>query len=129
MPSSTGFGLRWSGPLSNIYRDEFERVARRAFSMWNRDPASPSFGSFDRQYWGWKYKDFGDMFTKTSMSPETREVMNSLADNIYGDLVNTVAKGRRQSPDAIRATLGWYRDAMPTPSSGRETRSGRQRPF
>ncbi|HVW83907.1 MAG TPA: S49 family peptidase, partial [Bryobacteraceae bacterium] len=24
-----------------------------------------------------KYKDFGDMFTKTSMSPETREVMNS----------------------------------------------------
>ena len=60
MPSSTGFGLRWSRPLSNIYRDEFERVARRAFSMWNRDPASPSFGSFDRQYWGWKYKDFGD---------------------------------------------------------------------
>lgn len=28
--------------------------------MWNRDPASPSFGSFDRQYWGWKYKDFSD---------------------------------------------------------------------
>jgi len=28
--------------------------------MWNRDPASLSFGSFDRQYWGWKYKDFSD---------------------------------------------------------------------
>jgi len=28
--------------------------------MWNRDPASPSFGSFDRQWWGWKFKDFGD---------------------------------------------------------------------
>lgn len=28
--------------------------------MWNREPASPSFGSFDRAYWGWKYKDFSD---------------------------------------------------------------------
>ena len=24
-----------------------------------------------------KYKDFGDMFTRTSMSPETREVLDS----------------------------------------------------
>lgn len=28
--------------------------------MWNRDPGSPSYGSFDRMYWGWKYKDFSD---------------------------------------------------------------------
>src|SRR6266700_2140034 len=41
-----------------------------------------------------KYKDFGDMFTKTSMSAETKEVMNSLIDDLYGDLVGTVAKGR-----------------------------------
>jgi len=46
--------------LPEPYTGEFERVARTAFSMWNRDPASPSFGSFDRQYWGWKYKDFSD---------------------------------------------------------------------
>jgi hypothetical protein len=46
--------------LFQAYADEFERTARTAFSMWNRDPASPSFGSFDRQYWGWKYKDFSD---------------------------------------------------------------------
>ena len=52
-----------------------------------------------------KYKDFGDMFTKTSMSPETREVMNSIADDIYGDLVNTIAKGRGKSADAIKATI------------------------
>src|SRR6185437_7039020 len=39
-----------------------------------------------------KYKDYGDMFTKTSMSPETNEVMSSLADDIYSDLVNTIAK-------------------------------------
>ena len=46
--------------MSTAYTEEFERVARRAYSMWNRDPASRSFGSFDRQYWGWKYKDFSD---------------------------------------------------------------------
>lgn len=46
--------------LPNIYLTEFTHVACQAFSMWNRDPASPSFGSFDRQYWGWKKKDFSD---------------------------------------------------------------------
>jgi protease-4 len=52
-----------------------------------------------------KYKDFGDMFTKTSMSPETKEVMNSIADDIYGDLVNTIAKGRGKDAATIRATI------------------------
>jgi protease-4 len=52
-----------------------------------------------------KYKDYGDMFTKTSMSPETREVMNSLADDIYADLVNTVAKGRGKDAAAIRSII------------------------
>ncbi|MDP9054494.1 MAG: signal peptide peptidase SppA [Acidobacteriota bacterium] len=52
-----------------------------------------------------KYKDYGDMFTKTSMSPETNEVMSSLADDIYGDLVNTIAKGRKQTPDAVRTLI------------------------
>jgi protease-4 len=52
-----------------------------------------------------KYKDYGDMFTRTSMSPETNEVMSSLADDIYGDLVNAIAKGRSKDPAAIRATI------------------------
>jgi len=52
-----------------------------------------------------KYKDFGDMFTKTSMSPETREVMNSIADDIYGDLVSTIAKGRKKDAAAVRAII------------------------
>lgn len=46
--------------LPNIYLTEFSAVARQAYSCWNRDPASPSFGSFDRPYWGWKFKDFSD---------------------------------------------------------------------
>jgi protease-4 len=52
-----------------------------------------------------KYKDFGDMFTRTSMSPETREVMNSVADDIYSDLVDTIAKGRGKDASQIKSTL------------------------
>ncbi len=52
-----------------------------------------------------KYKDYGDMFTKTSMSPETKEVMNSIADDVYGDLINTIAKGRKTDADSVRATI------------------------
>ena len=52
-----------------------------------------------------KYKDYGDMFTRTSMSPETREVLNCVLDEIYGHLVETVAAGRKKSPDEVRAIV------------------------
>jgi hypothetical protein len=43
-----------------IYLDDALSTARIACSHWQREPASPSFGSFDRQYWGWKKKDVSD---------------------------------------------------------------------
>lgn len=49
-----------SGPHASPYLREFETTARLAFSMWNRDPASPAYGSFDRAYWGWKFRDFSE---------------------------------------------------------------------
>ena len=52
-----------------------------------------------------KYKDYGDMFTRSTMSSETREVMNSLADDLYGDLVGTIAKGRAKDDTTVRTTL------------------------
>ncbi len=52
-----------------------------------------------------KYKDYGDQFTRSSMSPETHEVMSSLADEYYADLVRTIAKGRNKSEDSIRAVI------------------------
>jgi protease-4 len=52
-----------------------------------------------------KYKDYGDMFTRTSMSPETKEVMNSLADNLFGDLVGTIARARNKTPEAVKALI------------------------
>jgi len=52
-----------------------------------------------------KYKDAPDMFTRTSPTPETLEVMNQVLDQLYGSLVDTIAKGRNTSADQIRATL------------------------
>lgn len=52
-----------------------------------------------------KYKDFGDMFTRASMSPETREVLNSILDELYGHLIQTIAEGRGRNPQEIRSIL------------------------
>lgn len=49
-----------------------------------------------------KYKDFGDMFTRADMSPETREVLNSVVDDLYGNLVARIAEARKKSPEEVR---------------------------
>ncbi|MEO8663707.1 MAG: signal peptide peptidase SppA [Bryobacteraceae bacterium] len=52
-----------------------------------------------------KYKDAGDMFTRTSMSPETRQVMDSVLDSIYSDILTTVSGGRKKTVEEIRAAI------------------------
>lgn len=52
-----------------------------------------------------KYKDAGDIFTMTAMSPETREVLNNVLDQYYGDLVQTIATARKKSPDEVRKLI------------------------
>jgi protease-4 len=52
-----------------------------------------------------KYKDFGDMFTRADMSPETKEVLNALVDDLYGNLVARIATARRKRPDQVRALI------------------------
>src|SRR5262249_47458603 len=52
-----------------------------------------------------KYKDFGDMFTRSDMSPETREVRTSVSDDLYGNLVAKIAAGRKKSPEDVRAII------------------------
>jgi protease-4 len=51
------------------------------------------------------YKDYGDQFTRATMSPETKEVMNSLADGLYGDLLDVIAKGRGKDAATVRALI------------------------
>lgn len=52
-----------------------------------------------------KYKDFGDMFTRTDMSPETREVISSVVDDVYGNMVDRIAQARKKTPDQVRALI------------------------
>jgi protease-4 len=52
-----------------------------------------------------KYKDAYDMFTRTSMSPETREVLNQILDLYYRDLTQTIAAGRKKDVAAVRALI------------------------
>jgi protease IV len=52
-----------------------------------------------------KYKDAGDMFTRKSASPETLEVMNSVLDDLYGQLIGRLAGARKKTPEQIRATI------------------------
>lgn len=50
-----------------------------------------------------KYKDAGDMFTQTSVTPETRESLGSVIDGIYGTTVSALATSRKRSPEEIKA--------------------------
>jgi protease-4 len=92
---------------SKIYMPPSDELDLKGFGlelMYFKDTLDKLGVHVDVEHVG-KYKDYGDMFTRTSMSPETSEVMNSLADDLYADLVNTIAKGRKKSPDAVRAII------------------------
>lgn len=52
-----------------------------------------------------KYKDAGDIFTRTDMSPETQQVLNSILDQYYGDLIQVIATGRKKDPQQVRAII------------------------
>ena len=52
-----------------------------------------------------KYKDFGDMFTRSNATPETKEVLNSVIDGLYANLIEVIAAGRGKTPAQIRETI------------------------
>jgi protease-4 len=49
-----------------------------------------------------RFKDAGDVFTRTNMSPETREVLNQVLDQIFGDFAATIGAGRRKSAQDVK---------------------------
>lgn len=52
-----------------------------------------------------KYKDAGDSYSRTGPTPETKEVIGSILDGIYGRIVNAIAEGRKKTPEQIRALI------------------------
>ncbi len=52
-----------------------------------------------------KYKSYVEPFTRTDMSPENREQVKKLLDDIWGGLLTDVAAGRGLTPAKIQATV------------------------
>jgi protease-4 len=52
-----------------------------------------------------RFKDAGDMFTNTQMSPESREATSLLLDGIYNEFVQAAAGARKRSPQEIQAVI------------------------
>jgi protease-4 len=52
-----------------------------------------------------RFKDAGDIFTRNNMSPESREVLNQVLDQIYGDFCATTGSGRHKSSDDMKALI------------------------
>lgn len=52
-----------------------------------------------------RYKDAGDIFTRTNMSPETRDVLNQVLDQVYGDFCSTVAQGRHKTTEDLKTLV------------------------
>lgn len=62
--------------------------SRMAYSHWQREPASPSFGCFDRQYWGWKKKDMADAALQAAVTLVVRFAEHEGATATLPELLN-----------------------------------------
>ena len=60
--------------------------------------------SFDVDHIG-RYKDAGDALTRTNMSPETREVLNQVLDQIYSSFCTGVGEGRHKPVSDIQSLI------------------------
>jgi protease-4 len=85
-------------------QDLFYVKGLRAEMMYFRNTLDKLGAAIEIEHAG-KYKDFGDTFTRTGMSPETREVMNSLLDDLYGNFITRIAESRKKSADEVRAII------------------------
>jgi protease-4 len=52
-----------------------------------------------------KYKSYVESYTRTNMSPENREQVQKLLDDVWGTLLADVAKSRGVTAEAIQATV------------------------
>ncbi|MDB6170615.1 MAG: signal peptide peptidase SppA, type [Verrucomicrobia bacterium] len=52
-----------------------------------------------------KYKSYVEPYTRKDMSPENREQIQKLLDDVWGSLVSDIAKSRGITPEALQATV------------------------
>lgn len=94
-------------PADRIYLGDEEPVyvkGLRAETMYFKGTLDKIGVTVDVEHDG-KYKDFGDMFTRNDMSPETHEVIAELVDDLYGNTVDRIAAARKKTNDQVRALI------------------------
>lgn len=84
--------------------DQFYVKGLRAELMYFKKTLDKLGVSVDVEHAG-KYKDYGDQFTRSDMSPETKEVITSVVDGLYDGMVNRIAAGRKKKPEDVRAAI------------------------
>ena len=52
-----------------------------------------------------RYKDAADSFTRTSATPETREVVNAILDGVFGRFLEAIASSRKMTVEQVRALI------------------------
>ena len=52
-----------------------------------------------------KYKDAGDQYTETQMTPQTREVLTSVLNDLYGDFLARAGEARKKTPEEMAAII------------------------
>ena len=84
--------------------DLFDVKGLRAEVMFLKNALSKIGVAVEIEHRG-KYKDAGDMFSETSLSPESREVINSILDGVYSNMLSTYSEGRKKSVAEMRALI------------------------
>ena len=75
--------------------DLFDVKGLRAEVMFLKNALSKIGVAVEIEHRG-KYKDAGDMFSETSLSPESREVIDSILDGVYSNMLPTYSEGRKK---------------------------------
>lgn len=52
-----------------------------------------------------KYKSANEPFTRTDLSPESREVINAILDDYYNRVTNAISETRKKSPEDVKAII------------------------
>ncbi|MCH8285333.1 hypothetical protein IIB79_02240 [candidate division KSB1 bacterium] len=70
-------------PRIPVYREHLLNAAPSLLSHLNRDPYSPTYGSFDREYWSWQSKDFSNTDFQRAVFPLTVLYLHDFEGNLY----------------------------------------------
>ncbi|MEZ5399379.1 MAG: signal peptide peptidase SppA [Bryobacteraceae bacterium] len=52
-----------------------------------------------------KYKDAADQYSRDSLTPESREVINSLLDTLYAHITGVIAEGRKMPVQRVKSLI------------------------